>query len=59
MTIAERVRRSRAAQGLPPTVTDPAALERVAVLLTTKKGAGPVKTDALEVTSGSSTTPTS
>ena len=33
MTIEERVAASRAAQGLPTKVTDPAALARVAALL--------------------------
>ena len=31
--VAEIVRASRAAQGLPPTVTDPSVLARLAVLL--------------------------
>lgn len=31
--IRERVTASRAAQGLPPVVTDPAAIERVAAIL--------------------------
>lgn len=33
LTIQERVTASRAAQGLPPVVTDPAAIERVAAIL--------------------------
>lgn len=33
MTAADRARESRAAQGLPATVTDPAILARLAVLL--------------------------
>ncbi|MDA8372450.1 MAG: hypothetical protein M0026_21700 [Nocardiopsaceae bacterium] len=33
LTIKERVTASRAAQGLPPVVTDPAAIERVAAIL--------------------------
>ena len=33
MGIAERVRRSREEQGLPPTVTDPSALARLAGLV--------------------------
>jgi hypothetical protein len=31
--MAEYVRRSRAEQGLPPTISDPETLERVAALL--------------------------
>lgn len=33
MTAADRARASREAQGLPPAVTDPAALARVVALL--------------------------
>lgn len=33
LTIQERVTASRAAQGLPPVVTDPAVIERVAAIL--------------------------
>jgi hypothetical protein len=33
LTIQERVAASRAAQGLPPVITDPATIERVAALL--------------------------
>jgi hypothetical protein len=38
--VLEQVRTSRAAQGLPPTVADPAALDRIAALLVsaTKQG---------------------
>jgi hypothetical protein len=38
--IRDLVTRSRAEQGLPPTVADPAALDRIAALLvsTTKQG---------------------
>lgn len=32
-TITERVAASRAAQGLPPTITDPQALARIAAVL--------------------------
>lgn len=33
LTVQERVTASRAAQGLPPVITDPAAIERVAAIL--------------------------
>ena len=47
MYIAERVKRSREAQGLPPTVTEPSALARVAELITL---AGVTRKDTSEKT---------
>jgi hypothetical protein len=38
LTIAERVAASRAAQGLPPKVTDPATVERVAAVARDPRG---------------------
>ena len=42
--VRQLVRRSREAQGLPPTVTEPAALARIADL-TTRPGPAPGKGD--------------
>lgn len=40
---AEMVRESRARQGLPPKVTDPEALRRLAVLITSQKPTEPAR----------------
>lgn len=39
MTPADRAQQARQAQGLAPTVDDPAVLARVAVLIASRKGA--------------------
>ncbi|MCH7229597.1 hypothetical protein L0U85_01780 [Glycomyces sp. L485] len=45
-TIKERVAASRAAQGLPPVITDPAAIERVAAILLAAEAADGNRADA-------------
>lgn len=42
MTISERVAASRAKQGLPPKITDPQALARIAAVVRNAEGRGHV-----------------